>query len=72
MAGLHPVGVANDADRQPLDDELLTGEIHLNGESSSFSGSSHTWLPLRWKRLTVTSSSSRATTTWPLRTSWVL
>jgi hypothetical protein len=27
---------------------------------------------LRWKRLTVTSSSRRATTTWPLRTSWVL
>ena len=37
---LHPVGVADPPTARPSG-EVLTGEIHLDGESSSFSGSSH-------------------------------
>src|SRR5690606_19285899 len=41
------------------------------GSNSGFSGSSWICAPWRRQRLTVTSSPMRATTIWPLRTSWV-
>lgn len=63
---LNPVAVA-DRRRQPFDREILLAQIDHDRLELLFSGSSSTTLPCFFKRLTVTSSSMRATTTWPLR-----